>query len=93
MLSAELEHLPSEIQHWGDKEMAEGTKGKGLMSKGQALQGRTVRARHEEEENRKFPRRVRKKRENLENREEKRWKRANKRRKKSQPERRNKPSV
>ena len=40
LLSPELHHLTSDTQHWGDKEMAEGTEGKGLISKEPTLQGR-----------------------------------------------------
>lgn len=42
LLSLGLDHLTSEIQHWGDKEMAEGAEGKGPMSKEQMLQGRVA---------------------------------------------------
>lgn len=40
LLSLGLDRLTSEIQRWGDKEMAEGAEGKGPMSKEQMLRGR-----------------------------------------------------
>lgn len=39
-VSLKIHHLTSEIQHGGTKETAEGTDGKGLISKEQTAQGR-----------------------------------------------------
>jgi len=56
LLSLKLGHLTSEIQHWGDTEVAERTEGKrGDKQGADGAREEGKLARQEEEENRKIP--------------------------------------